>query len=90
MTSYADLERRYEGRIPQDEKDRADGIDPALMHAMGQVKFWRERVRNAKGAVEVTTMLGMSVPHAWLTETAAALERAETNLRTLQDRKENR
>mgnify|MGYP001579453188 CR=1 FL=1 len=49
--TYTDLERRFDGFIPQDEIDRADGLDPALIEARGRVRFWRERLANALDAL---------------------------------------
>ena len=54
MTTYADLERRYDGFISQDDKDRVAGLDPDLMRAHGAVRFWRERLRNAVEAYQGT------------------------------------
>ena len=50
MADLGELHRRYDGFIPRDEIDRADGLDPALMEALGRVKFWRERVRTPRFA----------------------------------------
>ena len=49
--TYADLERRFGGFIPQDLKDRADGLEPALLEARGRVRFFRARLVNALEAL---------------------------------------
>lgn len=49
--SLSDLHRRYDGPISQDMKDRANGLDPNLMRALGAVKFSRERLSDALGAL---------------------------------------
>lgn len=90
MPTLSDLHRQYEGFISRDELDQSDGLDPALIEAMGAVKIWRERVENAERAVQMAT-----APH-WpseyqarhrrtLAEAHAALARAEARLRLLRD-----
>lgn len=74
----ADMQRRYDGPIPADELERAKGGDPVLSQARGDVRFWRDRVRHAKEAVQANTSplrarkltLDESFDHArhWLAE----------------------
>lgn len=94
MTTYRELEFRYDGPIPRDEIDRANGLDPALMEAMGAVKFWRERVENAEATFRGTArkLIPMALAeeaHARsarnLTEAQAAFARAEARLRVLEN-----
>ena len=87
MADLGQLHRRYDGFIPRDLIDRADGLDPALMEALGRVKFWRERVRNAAEAV--ARGREFNVPQvARLTEArgaaVAAYKRALAHLRLVQ------
>ena len=97
MSTYAELERRTDGFISQDEKDRADGLDPALMEAMGAVKFWRERVESAAEALESWVACQRADVEAEVharrrvfAAADAALARAEAHLQLLYARTVNR
>lgn len=88
MADLGELHRRYDGFIPRDEIDRADGLDPALMEALGRVKFWRERVWNAATAVDRGRYLGaprVARLVAGRDSTVAAYKRALAHLRLVRD-----
>lgn len=48
MPTLEELEARYDGPIPEDEKARALNADADLVKARRLVAFWRGRMRHAR------------------------------------------
>ena len=94
MTTLSDLHRRYDGAIPQDLKDRADGLEPALLEARGRVRFFRARLVNAlealcswQGSTRTDVDVGAQIAARQRDYLAMleAFKRAAAHLRLLQD-----
>jgi hypothetical protein len=83
--ALGELHRRYDGLVPDAERRRAAGLDPALSDARGAVRFWQDQLEKARAALRANTRSERraGLAEAW-DHARAGLARAEARLRTIE------